>query len=285
MSPPSPARMALLLQRPTSSSDAADAALNDSKLKEEALLIGYEEQMNASPPPGALEKYIIYYLLHNPYKAREYLICAQDEREGLIRFVHEEISRVVSDKTIARLRKYLLREDDPIYWFCAFMTLYTANEGIRRFVDETWCWPGEIGKEILSNVKIYLADTYTRDMTEIPFLPDESADKFMRFYFTALFNAIGMFDMRRILLDGRLSPVPIALSRNQLRKNNAEMTQRARETVEARRTEEIKKQQELAAADAARALQSIGAAEEGGAGEEEEEGMDEGRMDDEEDLY
>ena len=200
--------------------------------EQEALLDTFAE-LNQPPPPGVLDKYIIFRVVKQPQLAREYLICEANPTEGMLRFVHDELRPVVSHKTFPLLRSILTSnaECEPLYWLGTLMVLYVANEGVRQYIEDSWTWTDRIGSEVHKCIKVFIEETVVHDLLEAPFLPD-SAMEFIRTFYTMLWSAIGLYDVRQIIRRGVLRPIPATVSRNMFRDTHAEMTQRAKMEVE-----------------------------------------------------
>jgi hypothetical protein len=207
-------------------------------LGERELSEAYDEHRSAVVPEGVLESFLLYRIVRNPNEAHRWLVCpGTGAREGIIRAVRDSLYPVENEIVFARWRA--LAASNWLYAFWSFILAYVMEECVQNVVKATWTWNDATGLEIYDCIFRFVCEEFNH-LLEAPVLP-RNAEEILLSKWLVLFNAVGLYDLRAVIMGGKLRPMTISLSRNAHRERSMDM----REQASLRRDREVSKAIEL----------------------------------------
>lgn len=166
----------------------------------------------------ALQKCLLYRVTEDPLSVQEYVLCQKDGVVGgLLRFVRDQLYPVIPERVFAAMRRaleYPGREMRSAIVFWSFVELMAIDESVMHFVKQTWPGSDRMWNEV---VWPYYQNK-RRDLLESPFDPVNAHVPVILFWRAVQFDVLP-FNVRHMMLDGRLRPIYEPISRNAFRKH------------------------------------------------------------------
>lgn len=238
--------------------------------QENVLLRPFALHLVTPVPDGVLENFLLWHLTVNVHCAYDWMMQAGGQ-EGLVRYIRDALFPVAPELVFAKWRR-LLNTRIPVFSYWSFIACYVNDEGVQNMVRRSWRWEGPVGEQIYSCIFEYTSTMYA-SLLKSPFDRDESGFTILSMMYSVMRHNLGTFNLKQIILGGKLKPIAVPLSRNACRERDrdrrqAESLRREKEQAAARARPPG--QQELHGEDEVMAETRVG----------EEEAEDEGEEDD-----
>ena len=197
---------------------------------ERELLRPYDDVLNEQFQRGP-DKFLLFRVTVDPCAMTEWLLVRGTSPgqpiEGMIRFVRDQLFPVVPEKYFQEWIALLEERRSPADVFWSFVACIFLEDAVKAMVRATWPY----SQRSFDCVMDYYECRF-QELLESPFDP-QNARKIKGGLWRLIRRDIVMMNMKQILLQGRLKPVLVPLSRNAHRQRKQELRQQQAETTDA----------------------------------------------------
>lgn len=195
--------------------------------REEALMLKpFQTVLEERYPLENLEQFILWRATLEPGCIREWLATQQagGPREGIVRHLRDQMFPIVPEETfIEAWNVVTLGRHEDLFWM--FVCAMFLDEGVMRLVRQTWR-----GSDRSFDCIIEYFQARFLQLMEAPFDPGNANTILVRLWKVVQMEFCSMA-MRKMILNGKLRPLIVPLSRNAHRERRKEIRQEQHEAA------------------------------------------------------
>ena len=199
------------MHRSREAAEAASRASRAKRIKTEAdernILLPFRDVIEEVFERETLDRFLLYRATIDPLSIAEWLLV-RERPEGLVRYVRDQLFPVVPEQKFAQWVAILRDGQRPEDMFWSFVACINADDSVRDMVCRTW----HGSARALECIMEYYDCRYV-ELLESPFDPLNGRMLLRGMWRIVRYDVLPM-NMTRILMQGRLKPMLVPLSRN-----------------------------------------------------------------------